>query len=83
MVLVLIPKFFWHFATAFKCVKVITIYKKGYKSQLEYYRPISIISTLSKIFEILLNKQIINYFEENSLFSKCQFGFDLRVVLLN
>lgn len=39
------------------------------------YRPISIIPVVSKVFEGLLNKPVINYLEDNSLFSICQFGF--------
>lgn len=30
---------------------------------------------MSKVFEILLKKQIYNYFESNSLFTNCQYGF--------
>lgn len=60
---------------SFKMVKVIPIYKKGSKSSYNNYRPISIISTISKIFEILINSQIINYFESNYLFTSSQYGF--------
>ena len=58
-----------------KFTKVIPVYKKGSQMEFSNYRPISIIPVVSKVFERLLNKQVINYLEENSLFSICQFGF--------
>ena len=63
------------FPAAFKYVKIIPVFKKGSKLDLNNYRPISIIPAMSKVFESLLNRQIYDYFEENSLFSKTQFGF--------
>ena len=52
------------------------IYKgKGSKSKLDNYRPISILSPISKVFENLLSSQIRSFFESNQLFSPCQVGF--------
>ena len=45
------------------------------KSKLDNYRPISILSPISKVFENLLSSQIRSFFESNQLFSPCQFGF--------
>ena len=59
----------------FKFVKVISIFKSGHKSHYSNYRPISIIPVVSKIHEMLLYKQIIKHFEDNSLLDKNQFGF--------
>ena len=39
------------------------------------YRPISVLSSISKIIEKLLSFQIRDYFETNSLLTDCQFGF--------
>lgn len=58
-----------------KLVKVVPIFKKGSKGEYNNYRPISIIPVISKVFEIIINKQIIDYFESNNLFSDAQFGF--------
>lgn len=55
----------------FKFSKVIPVYKKGSKSDYANYRPICIIPIVSKVFEILLAKQIRKYFEQNSLFTNC------------
>ena len=52
------------FPKLFKYTKVIPIFKKGDKDDYDNYRPISIIPIVSKVFEVLLNKQIVNYFGE-------------------
>ena len=39
------------------------------------YRPISILPTLSKIFEKLIYKRFYNFFEDNDIIYNCQFGF--------
>ena len=39
------------------------------------YRPISILPTLSKIFEKLIYKQFYKFFEDNDIIYNCQFGF--------
>ena len=52
------------------------IYKgKGSKSSLDKYRPISILSPISKVFENLLSIQLRQFFESNGIFSSSQFGF--------
>ena len=39
------------FSDKFKEAIVVSIYKKGEKSELINYRPVSIISTVAKVFE--------------------------------
>ena len=46
------------FPTAFKIAKVKPIYKKGNKSDLNNYRPISLLPTISKIFERVIHTQL-------------------------
>lgn len=61
---------------ALKTAKVIPIYKnKGSIDSCCNHRPISLLPTLSKVFESILKTQISEYFEENSLFFQHQFGF--------
>ena len=58
-----------------KTAKVIPIYKKGDSKSINNYRPISILSTLNKIFEKILYARLVNYIEKFDLFYKYQFGF--------
>ena len=39
------------------------------------YRPISILPTLSKIFEKLIYKRLYKFFKDNDIIYNCQFGF--------
>lgn len=43
--------------------------------QLGSYRPISLLSCLSKIYEKIIHKRLINYLEENNIIINEQFGF--------
>ena len=63
------------FPNVFKTVKVIPIYKKGNRADYDNYRHISIVTIVSKVFEFILNKQIMIYFEQNTLFIERHFGF--------
>ena len=58
-----------------KVAKVIPIFKKGDSKSMNNYRPISILSTLNKIYERILYNRLINYIEKFNLFYKYQFGF--------
>ena len=51
------------------------IFKKWDKQSTNNYRPISILSTISKIVEKILSNQIIDFLETNSISTDCQFGF--------
>lgn len=59
----------------FKTATVVPIYKAGDVTECSSYRPISVISTMAKIFETLVKNQLLKYFEAKSLFSGNQFGF--------
>jgi len=51
------------------------IYKKGDKTQITNYRPISLLPVLSKIFEKVLYKRLYNHLSSNNILVKEQFGF--------
>ena len=63
------------FPEELKVVKVIPLFKNGNRSDMSNYRPISILPTLSKIFEKLIYKRFYNFFEDNDIIYNCQFGF--------
>ena len=39
------------------------------------YRPISLLTTISKILEIIMYKRLAQYFESNKFLTSAQFGF--------
>ena len=41
----------------------------------KYYRPISVISAIAKVFERVVDNQLSSYLTENNILSKCQSGF--------
>ena len=63
------------FPSQFKCAIVVPIFKAGSKKSMNNYRPISILHTISKIIEKIVNEQILDYFNSNSLFTQFQFDF--------
>ena len=51
---------------AFKISKVSPIFKKGDNILLGNYRPISLLPTISKIFEKIIYNQLSNYFNDSN-----------------
>ena len=58
-----------------KIAKVIPLFKKGDKLDVNNYRPISLLCTLSKILEKIVHKRTITFFKFNHILSNSQFGF--------
>lgn len=58
-----------------KIAKVIPIHKSGSKTNINNYRPISILPAFSKIFEKAIATRLISYLEKNKLLTDCQHGF--------
>lgn len=63
------------FPDAFKKAVVHPIYKSGHKANVTNYRPISILSSLSKILEKILNNILISYLESYKIIAPNQYGF--------
>lgn len=63
------------FPDLMKHSKVIPLFKSGDASDPTNFRPISILPTLSKVFEKLMLNQLLVHFERHSLLHKNQFGF--------
>ena len=58
-----------------KLAKVTPIFKNGSKTDLNNYRPISVIPAVAKIFEKIIYDQLYNYLNVNDLLTSCQSGF--------
>ena len=63
------------FPSDWKLAKIIPIHKGNEKDELNNYRPISILSSISKVLERLIYNQVYDYLSSNNLLSECQSGF--------
>lgn len=63
------------FPDVWKTGVVSPIHKEGSKSTPSNYRPISLLSIISKLLEKIVNKRVVQFLESNSLISNNQFGF--------
>ena len=63
------------FPNQLKQAKVYPIFKNGSKDDPSNYRPISILPTISKIFEKHVNSHLIGHLNKHKLIHECQSGF--------
>ena len=63
------------FPDKLKTACVIPLYKSGDKSEIINYRPVSLLSVFSKIFERLMYNRVVSFFDTKNLFYELQFGF--------
>jgi len=63
------------FPTAWKKAHIVPVHKKGDRSNVSNYRPISITSCISKVFETIVNEHILDHIEGSNLISDSQYGF--------
>ena len=62
------------FPSDWKMAKVSPIFKNGFKSDLNNYRPMSVIPTVAKIFEKIIYDQLYQYLNDNGLLNSGQSG---------
>ena len=63
------------FPKLLKIAKVIPIFKEGSKTDVKNYRPISLLSIFSKIFEKVMHKRLVNFLNKNNSLCENQYGF--------
>ena len=63
------------FPRAFKLAKVIPLYKKDDKQNISNYRPISILSSFSKVIEKIVHKRLYSFMIKHDLLYHSQYGF--------
>ena len=63
------------FPDKLKIAKVIALHKKGTTDDIFNYRPISLLSVFSKIFEKIMHKRLCSFLEVNGILHPLQFGF--------
>ena len=63
------------FPDRLKSARVVPVHKEGKKTDVENYRPISLLASISKIYEKLMHKRIIKFLDSNESLSDLQYGF--------
>ena len=63
------------FPATLKYAVVVPLHKSGDRKNLNNYRPISLLPSLSKLFEKCIKFRLMNYLEKHKFLSKNQFGF--------
>ena len=66
------------FPSELKIAKITPVYKAKGKRNVENYRPISVLTVISKILEKHVSEHLINFFSECNILNSCQFGFRQR-----
>ena len=64
-----------YYPSNFKVAKVTPIHKKGDQNDVNNYRPISVLTQFNQIFERLLSKRLLDFFDKFNIITKKQFGF--------
>ena len=63
------------FPSILKVGKIFPVHKKGCKTEVTNYRPISLLSNISKIIEKMVHGRLYMFLEQNNAFYDYQFGF--------
>lgn len=63
------------FPEALKKAVVVPIHKKDNKRNVENYRPISLLSVFSKLYEKLMKSRLVSFLSKHNFLSDHQFGF--------
>ena len=63
------------FPSSWKISNVIPLFKKGQRDQVGNYRPVSLLCSLSKIFEKIVFKHLFNHLRDNFVLTDYQSGF--------
>ena len=63
------------FPNKLKIAKVIPVYKKGENNIFDNYRPISILPSVSKVFERVIHNQLHDFLTTSKMYYKSQYGF--------
>lgn len=63
------------FPTSLKAATVVPLFKKGDPKKPQSYRPISLLKSISKVWEKLMCTRLTRFLDKNKWFSRNQFGF--------
>ena len=63
------------FIDCFKLATVCPVFKKGNSNNINNYRPVSLLSNISKLLEKVMYNRLYSFLEKQNLFYNYQFGF--------
>ena len=63
------------FPSAWKTACIVPIFKSGDRTAPSNFRPISLLSVLSKVTEKIVCNQLMTYLVDNALLSDCQYAY--------
>ena len=63
------------FSTRLKYAIIRPLFKKGNKNDVSNYRPISILTLFSKLFEKVMQTSLLKHLTDHNILSKEQYGF--------
>ncbi len=58
-----------------KIARVVPVFKSGDKNNLSNYRPISVLPTLSKVLEKVVDNRLSDYLDKLNILAPSQYGF--------
>jgi hypothetical protein len=67
------------FPKQLKTCRTIPIFKSGDRCQCDNYRPISLLSSISKVLEKAVANRLVQHLADNNILYKGQFGFQSKV----
>jgi len=63
------------FPTRLKYSIIKPVYKKGDRDNVANYRPVSLLTAFSKVFERIIYDRLLQHIETNNILTDVQFGF--------
>jgi hypothetical protein len=63
------------FPSLLKFSQISPIFKKGNKTEISAYRPVSLLTSFSKIFEKVIYNRLLQHAQVNKLITIDQYGF--------
>jgi len=68
------------FPTLLKFSQVYPIFKMGNKTKMSDYRPVSLLTSFSIIFEKVIYNRLLQHTKENNIIAMYQYGFKLHLI---
>ena len=67
------------FPNKLKQAQVIPLYKKGARSDINNYRPISLLNVFSKVFEKAMKLKMVAFIDSHKILCSSQYGFQKKI----